>query len=247
MKTVKDYICELNATELVDTFFEEYGEKLFDLYYFNTPKCDDDAHIDYDESVRDLSVYDYAQAERKQLYDFIKYLQEIDIKPIPDGKTGIIYAFNKYDMDIFNRWRVRLLFMNELLVDIDNCPNRSFAAVKFSEVLGFLVADNEFTQKIIYKVIAYVMYVSSMTGFRQENNERYIEVCKERSGEGFEFYSPIDEKSLYFISDDPERININETAESQKRLNDVRKAICKYEMFTMWRERRILVKALRES
>ena len=245
MKTVKDYICELNTTKLVDTFFEEYGEKLFDLYYFNTPKCDDDTHIDYDESVRDLSVYDYAQAERKQLYDFIKYLQEIDITPIPDGKTGIIYAFNKYDMDIFNRWRVRLLFMDELLVDIDNCPNRSFVAVKFSEVLGFLVADNEFTQKIIYKVIAHVMYVSSMTGYRQENNERYIEVCKERSGEGFEFYSPIDEKSLYFISDDPKRISFNETAESQKLLNDVRKAICEYEMFTMWRERRIMVKELR--
>ena len=229
----------------MDTFFEEYGEKLFDLYYFNTPKCDDDAHIDYDESIRDLSVYDYAQAERKQLYDFIKYLQRIDITPIPDGKTGIIYAFNKYDMDIFHRWRVRLLFMDELLVDIDNCPNRSFAAVKFSEVLGFLVADNEFTQRIIYKVIAYVMYVSSVTGYRQENNERYIKVCKESSGEGFEFYSPIDEKSLYFISNDPERININETAESQKRLNDIRKAICEYEMFTMWWERRILVKALR--
>lgn len=91
------------------------------------------------------------------------------------------------------------------------------------------------------------MYVSSMTVYRQENNERYIKVCKERSGEDFEFYAPIDEKSLYFISDDPERINFNETAESQKLLNDVRKAICEYEMFTMWRERRILVKGLRKS
>ena len=245
MKTIKDYLYELDATQLVDTFFEEYGEKLFDLYYFNTPKCDDDAHIDYDESIRDLSVYDYAQAERKQLYDFIKYLQGIDITPIPDGKTGIIYAFSKYDMDIFNRWRVRLLFKEELLADPENCPNRSFAAVKLSEVLGFLVADNKFTQDIIYKVIAFVMYTSSLTGYRQENNERFFERYKKRGGEDFEFYAPIDEMSLYFISDDPERISFNETAESQKRLNDVRKAISEYEMFTMRREREIMVKGLR--
>ena len=75
MKTVKDYLFELNTTQLVDTYFEEYGEKLYDLYYFNSPTCEDDRHIDYDESVRDLSVYDYAQAERKAIYDFIKYLK----------------------------------------------------------------------------------------------------------------------------------------------------------------------------
>lgn len=107
LKTVKDYICELNTTELVDTFFEEYGEKLFYLYYFNTPKCDDDAHIDYDESIRDLSVYDYAQAKRKQLYDYIKYLQGIDITPISDGKTGIE---GKLIKDLFDKWHMRIAY-----------------------------------------------------------------------------------------------------------------------------------------
>ena len=90
MKTVKDYLFELDTTQLVDTYFEEYGEKLYDLYYFNSPTCEDDRHIDYDESVRDLSVYDYAQAERKAIYDFIKYLKTLDItecsfEMLPEG------------------------------------------------------------------------------------------------------------------------------------------------------------------
>lgn len=245
MKTVKDYICKLDTKTLVDTFFEEYGEKLYDLYYFNNPECEEDAHLNYDESVRDLSVYDYAQAKRKQLYDFIKYLQDIEITPISNGKTGIIYAYSKYDIDYFKRWQARLLFSDELLADPENCPNRSFSAVKFPEVLGFEVADNKFTQEIIYKVIAYVMWKSSLTGFYQENKEKFYENYKKHTGKDYEPYEPIDEQSLYHISDDPTRINGNETAESQKRLMDIRKAICEYEMFTRKREREILARKLR--
>ena len=245
MKTVKDYICELDTTELVDTFFEEYGEKIYDLYYRNTPTNYDDLHIDYDESFRDLSVYDYAQAERKQLYDFIKYLRDIDITECSTGKTGIIYAFGKYDIDYFCRWQVRLLFLEELLSDSIHCCNHSFGGVQFSEVLGFRVADNEYTQGIIYKVIAFVMWKSSLTGYRQENIERFYESYKRHNGKDFEPYEPIDERSLHSIYDDPKRINCNETAESQKRLNAVREAIYDYEMYTMNREREILLRALK--
>lgn len=247
MKTVKDYICELDTTELVDTFFEEYGEKIYDLYYRNNPTNYDDLHIDYDESVRDLSVYDYAQAERKQLYDFIKHLRDIDITKCSNGKTGIIYAFGKYDIDYFCRWQLRLLFLEDLLSDPETCKNHSFAGVKFSEVLGFRVADNEYTQDIIYKVIAFIMWKSSLTGYRQENIERFYERYKRHNGKDFEPYEPIDERSLHFINDDPKMINCNETAESQKRLNDVRKAIYEYEMFTMKREREILLSSVKKK
>lgn len=244
MKSVKDYIFELDTTELVDTFFEEYGEKLCDLYFRNTPTNYDDLHIDYDESVRDLSVYDYAQAERKQLYDFIKYLRDMDITGCSNGKTGIIYAFAKYDEEYDNRWQARLLFREELLSDPENCPNRSFAEVPFSEVMGFLVADNEYTQDIIYDVIAFVLYMSSLTGYRQENIEKFRKAYEKHNGKEFVPYEPIDERSLHCIRDDME-INCNENSESQKMLIDVRKAIYEYEMYTMQRERRILLNAIR--
>ena len=106
----------------------EHGEKLYDLYYFNTPECVDDAHINYDESIRDLSVYDYAQTERKQIYDLIKYLQGINITPIPDGKTEIIYAYGKYDIICTNDGRRGLsLEMNCWLIqstakNVDSLP-----------------------------------------------------------------------------------------------------------------------------
>lgn len=247
MKTVKEYICKLDPRRLVDIYFEAYGERLFDIYMLNTPDCEDDAHLDYDESVRDLSVYDYAQAERKRLYDLIKHLQETDITPIPDGKTGIIYAYSKYDIDLYKRWQARLIFKDELLADPENCKNRSFLAVKLSEVLGYLVADNKYTQDIIYDVIAYVMWESTLIGFYQDNIERFYENYKKHNDKEFEPYEPIDEERLYHIIDDPMRININETAESQKRLMDVRKAIREYEMFTMKREREILVGRLKEG
>lgn len=244
MKTVKEYICKLDSRKLVDIFFETYGERLYELYWFNTPEYVAEANIDSDESVHDLSVYDYAQAERKKIYDLIKHLQKIDITPIPDGRTGIIYAYGKYDVDLYKRWQARLVFKDELLADPENCKNRIFSAVKFSEVLGYLVADNKYTQDKIYDVIAFVMRWSTMTGFYQENNERFYESYKKHNGKDFEFYEPINEDFLYHISDDPTMININETAESQKRLNDIRKAIREYEIFTMLREREILVRRL---
>ena len=117
--------------------------------------------------------------------------------------------------------------------------------MKFSEVLGFQVADNEYTQDIIYKVIAFVMWFSSSTGYRQENLDNFYESNKRQNGKDFNPYDPIDERSLHFICDDPTMINCNETAESQKKLNDVRKAIYEYEMYTMKREREILLNALK--
>ena len=244
MKSVKDYIFELDTTLLVDTFFEEYGEKLYDLYYRNTPANYDDLHIDYDESVRNLPVYDYAQAERKQIYDLIKYLKEIEISECSVGMTGIIYAYSKYDYEYYHRWQARLLFREELLSDPENCPNRSFSGVPFSEVMGFLVADNEYTQNIICDVITFVLYMASSTGYRQENLGKFRKAYKKHNGKEFVPYEPIDEKSLHCIRED-QGINCNETAKSQKRLNDVRKAIYEYEMYTMKRERNILLSALK--
>jgi hypothetical protein len=45
MKTVKEYLCELDTSRLVDEYFCEYGEKLYNLYYYNTPTGYDDRHI----------------------------------------------------------------------------------------------------------------------------------------------------------------------------------------------------------
>lgn len=244
MKTVKDYLFELDITRLVDTFFEEYGAKLFNLYWFNNPTDYYDEHIDYDETVRELTVFEYAQAERKELYDYFKFLKSVDVKDSPNLKTCIIYAFGKYEMDYRNRWQVRLLFLEDLLTDPDNCKNRTFDAVEFSEVLGFRVADNKFTQERIYRVISRVLYIASATGYRQENREKYLEHVKEHRGD-YGLYMPINEWSRFSFGDDPMHICHGETAESQKKLNEAWKAIYEYEMFTMRREREIILKAYR--
>ena len=244
MKTVKDYLFELDVTQLVDTYFEEYGAKLFDLYWFNNPTDYNDEHIDYDETVRELTVFEYAQAKRKELYDYFKFLKSVDVKESPNLKTCIIYAFGKYELDYRNRWQVRLLFLEDLLTDPDNCKNRTFDAVEFSEVLGFRVADNKFTQEKIYRVISRVLYIASATGYRQENREKYLEYIKEHRGD-YELYMPINEWSRFSFGDDPARICHGETEESQKKLNETWKAIYEYEMCTMKRERELILKAFR--
>ena len=245
MKTVKDYLYELNTTRMVDTFFYDYGVKLYDLYYFNTPLDYDDADIEYDETVRELTVMEYAQAKRKEIYDYIRYLKDLEIKEIPGGRTGVIYVIKTFEKDFFKRWQVRLLFLEELLADPDNCKNRTFDAVPFSEVLGFRVADNEFTQEIIYQTIARVLYIAILTGFRQENRESYLKAVKENRGD-YEPYMPIDEWSRFFnhcVEPTHAHLEYGETGELRKRLNEVWLAIYEYEMCSMRRERWIIIKA----
>ncbi len=70
----------------------------------------------------------------------------------------MIYAFKKFEDDYFDRWQVRLLFLEELLDDPENCKNHAFEAVPFQEILGFRVADNEFTKEIIYRAISRVLH-----------------------------------------------------------------------------------------
>ena len=243
MKTVKDYLYELNTTQLVDTFFEEYGTTLFDFYYFNNPTGYDDAHIEYDETVRELTVMEYAQARRKEIYDYIRYLKDQEIKEIPGGKTGVIYAFKRFEHDYFDRWQVRLLFLEELLDDPENCKNRIFTA-PFKEVLGFRVADNEFTQEIIYQAIARVLNVVSFMGFKQENMESFLEEVKKNEGD-FGLYMPIDEWSRFSVCVDREHVHFDygETVENREKLKEVWKAIYEYEMCSMKREREIILKA----
>ena len=242
MKTVKDYLDKLNTTRLVDAYFGEFGEKLFDLYYDNTPNSYYDEYIEYDDTVRELTVMEYAQAKRKEIYDYIRFLKEVDTEDSPTMKTGIIYAFAKYEEGCFDRWQVRLLFLEELFADPENCRNRNISAVPFREVLMFRVADNKFTQEIIYKVIAHVLWIASLTGFRQENREKFLKVIEE-NGSDYMPYKPIDEWSRFSFGDDPSRIGHNETAESQEKLNEVRKAIYEYEMCTMKREREIILRS----
>lgn len=244
MKTVKDYLFELDITELVDTIFEEYGEKLYDLYYFNNPTDYYDEHIQYDEAVKELTVFEYAQAKRKELYDYIRYLKDIEIKESPNLKTGVIYAFGEFEKNHFDRWQVRLLFLEDLLADPENCKNRSFAGAEFSEILGFRVADNRFTQDIIHDVIARVLHIASVTGYRQENREKYLEKVKAHRGD-YQLYCPINELGRYSLGGDPTHIFYGETAESQAKLNEVWKAMYEYAMCTMKREREILLKAYR--
>ena len=243
MKTVKEYLNELNTTRLVDTLFEEFGDKLFDLYYFNTPTDYHDEHIEYDETVRELTVMEYAQARRKELYDYIRYLKDLKIKEIPGGKTGVIYAFKRFEHDYFDRWQVRLLFLEELLDDPENCKNRIFTA-PFKEVLGFRVADNEFTQEIIYQAIARVLNVVSFMGFRQENMESFLEEVKKNEGD-FGLYMPIDERKRFDYCVEPENAHLGygETLENREKLNEVWKAIYEYEMCSMRREREIILRS----
>lgn len=243
MKNVKDYICTLDADELVRTYFEKRCKKIWE--YYRDFQFDEDI----DEKYKKMSLPEFVETQIKLLHEYVEYLKGVEITASEDGKQGIIYAYNKLEGTV----GTKLCCLDELKADPENCQNYSYLMTEFSEILGFLVADNQYTQGNIYEVIADVMYEASWYGYRQERLDDALKSLEEadeeiEKGSG-KTYGSTDElfKDLlgeeYFneIKDS----SYHETDKEKELQFAAQKARHEYENCSMIKERKILLKALR--
>ena len=243
MKTVKDYICELDAKQLVDEYFRKYSRQLSEYYFEGL--CSEEAKSNLER----LTVIELAEKIRSNLFEYIEFLKTIEIRGSEDGKQGIIYAFNTLTDDLDDSVCTELINREDLIEDPEKCENYGYMLSPFSEILGFLVADNKYTQNHIYEVIADVMWEASWFGYRQERLEEELESLNEaeeqvENGE----YLSVDEAFADILGEEEyQRMKdreYKETEESQKLKEAARHAIYEYENCSMMRERRILLSLL---
>ena len=250
MKTVKDYLVDLNKDELVDEYFRRSSKRLAD-YYFDYI-YDDEA--ERNENLSEMSVIGYAEMMKQRISEFIDYLKSLEIADSEDGEQGIVYAY-KSIMENDNRGEVctELLYREELLEDPVNCHNYGYSLSGFPCVLGFLVADNKYTQTNIYGVIADVLHEATWYGYRQEDIDEEINSLNEESekmdrGEG-KTYNSADEMFTDILGEDLYREmkdrEYKETDESKALLDAANKACREYDKCSMMRERMILLESLK--
>ena len=233
MKTVKDYICSLDKDFLAEVYFREYGKSL-STYYYGSPFSDE-----VDERIKTMTVSEFAEDEIRQIREYIEYLKGIEITENEDGKHVIIYACSTLDGDFINTAAV---CMERLLADPEACGEYDFMFTKFSEILGFLVADNTYTQDHIYKVISDVLWEASLTGYRQERLQEDLEKF-----EGH--YEPEEDPVVKLLGDDyyreVETRMSRDTEDRRKLWEDAFLAKNKYKECSGLRERMILLNALK--
>ena len=245
MKTVKEYICTLNEKRLVDTYFNKYSKTL-SCYINGSPLSDKK-----DERIMNLTIAEFTKDQKNLLHEYIDYLRNVDIIPNEKGKQGIIYAYSK--LEGYYYWsgtmETVLVYMDELQEDPENCNEYDYMLTKFSEILGFLVADNQYTQGNIYEVIADVMYVASWYGYRQEGLDEEIGALEESSDKFEEgrgtTYASVDTLFTDLLGEEGfkemQDSMYHETDEEKKLRHDAQKARYEYEHYSNVKERKIIV------
>ena len=248
MKTVKDYICSLDADELVRTYFEKRCKKIWE--YYRDFQFDEDI----DEKYKKMSLPEFVEVQIKLLREYVEYLKGIEIAASEDGKQGIIYAYSCLDDWFSGSVCTELVHMDELVADPEKCENYGYEFCEFSEILGYLVADNKFTQGNIYEVIADVLWEASWTGYRQEHLQEELDSLREfenANPDDMTSYESVDEMFEDLLGgDEAKKLNNREpeeTEESQRLLDAAIHARCEYENCSMIKERMILLKALKEE
>ena len=248
MKTVKDYICSLDADELVRTYFEKRCKKIWE--YYRDFQFDEDI----DEKYKKMSLPEFVETQIKLLHEYVEYLKGVEIAASEDGKQGIIYAYSCLDDWFSGSVCTELVHMDELVADPEKCENYGYEFCEFSEILGYLVADNKFTQGNIYEVIADVLWEASWTGYRQEHLQEELDSLREfenANPDDMTSYESVDEMFEDLLGgDEAKKLNNREpeeTEESQRLLDAAIHARCEYENCSMIKERMILLKALMEE
>ena len=253
MKTVKQYLTELDADKLVETYFGKRSKSLADYYYDAKLEEEDDEDSEYYENIKNMSVMEFAENKIKLLHEYIDYLKTLVITESEDGKQGIIYAYRCLDgyYSLHESVCTEMVLLEELLENPDGCENYGYIFTKFSEILSFFVADNKYTQENIYDVIADVLWNASYMGYRQEDLEKeqeYLTEIEESPGEMHSYDSPEEMFKAIIGEDGLKEIHVRqyeETEKSRKLLDAAEKAKYDYELFSMRRERQILAETVR--
>ena len=249
MKTVKDYICMLDVDQLADMYFSKYDKSLYG-YYIGCPLSDEK-----DDRVPVMTISEFVEDQKMLFYEYIEHLKSIDITQNEDGKQGIIYAYNR--LEGYYGWSdtlcAELVYLDELEDDPESCENYGYMLTEFSEMLGFLVADNQYTQGNIYEVIADVLYEASWFGYREEGIEEERKALEEENeelekGEG-KSYDSLDALFTDLLGEEGfqemKDRSYHETEEEKKLGDAAREARNKYEHYSMVKERKLILAALK--
>ena len=158
MKTVQQYLKELDWDRLIDTYLFEHP------FEYNHP------------ALAGLTVSQIREKYTEGMRKFIERLCGLTPKADPDGRVGILFAHRCIEVGSLSGTEdYCLVHADEVLSDGVDAKTYAYEFTNQSEIVGFLVADVEYTRRHIYGLMADVLYQASFFGYRQEGLAEALE------------------------------------------------------------------------
>lgn len=122
-----------------------------------------------DEDMDEVSCGEIKARTREGLNNLIDLVCELEPRAAEDGRRCIIFGYpcpkgSPSDLDV----QQGLVYEDELLRQGETAPNYGYSLTDWAEVLGWLVADTDYTQKHLCEVMAQVLYEMTWWGFTPE-------------------------------------------------------------------------------
>ena len=160
MKTVQEWLIELDAEELLDEFFREHPI--------------DFEHMEEDK--KKMRVCDIQEKGRNKLRTYINYLRTLPIKCSEDDNKCLLFVCRMlYGFSNRNLMH-ELIYIDDLFRDGTKVEAYSYSLTDPAEVMGFYVADTPLTQHYIVYLMANVLFKASFFGWTSEDVNREREL-----------------------------------------------------------------------
>lgn len=167
MKTVQEWLIELDEDSIIDWYFAKYP---IDFYMLEN---------------KDVKVNEVLAFLKERLREFIRRLKAMDTHK---SERNIFYAVKSLNGS-YAEVTVEMSFRKDILEN-DLPEHYSWMLCDHSEVMGSLIADTSLTLKNINSVMAEILHEMSFFGFTQNQLE-------EERGKLIESLNDIEESSTY--------------------------------------------------
>ena len=160
MKTVRAVLREMDTERLLDTYVYDHPIPYYEL------------------QAMDISANEIFKRYKELYREFVQRLRGMEIQPPEDGHQGILFV-SRYLKDYMEENVYELIHADGLLEKGVKCESYAYEFTPQAEILGFLVADNPFTQANLYDLMSDVLHEASFFGFQQEALDEELERLKE--------------------------------------------------------------------
>lgn len=204
MKTVQDYMRELDKEKLISVYMSEHRG----FYLENSGS-------------NDMTAKDVEEALHDKLSDLIDVFRTIAITPPDDGKTAILLV-HRMMADGSSEPTFSLVHADEVLEDIGTAESYCYMFQHRSEIAGYLVSDAPLTRRYIYNLMADVLHETSFNGFDEESQEEARHDLEERleetEPEGGMTFEELQEVLVKDLDDYDRGVFLDELSKDEKEL-----------------------------
>lgn len=153
MNNIKYYLETLDKKKLIDTYFKIVKNDIFE------------------NKKVDLTLEEFEKIYKPSIRDFIDKLLDTEIIADESNK-GIVFAYKTYIDDfLVPELDIGLVYENEIKEKKLQTNSYAYEFFPQSEILGFLVSDEKYTQENIYDVVIDILYKSNLFEYNEKIKE----------------------------------------------------------------------------